>query len=503
MPPARLLSADSSQTKIREYALREADNTIGSDPTNAIVIDHQTVSRRHAVIRCRASHFDLVDLNSTNGTFINDRRIITPVVINDHDQIRFGGVRYQFFTSGVAQAPMRAGPSAARAQTPVGARPRRSLKLPIAIIVLFIAGFSLAEYFVNGEIVNRMRAMFAGGAAPQATTSTSEEAPERARQMAESAVPEAESPPTNAPAAESSPSAPEEPPEVRASELGGPQWLVRLNYYRLLAGENPVTENKTLSDGDFKHSRYLLENYLNELKHGENLGPGMHREDPDMPFYTPEGLAAAQHSDVFEGCSPLDMKRTIDGWLAGPFHRLSMLNPSLADAGFGSYRKDGCWTAALDLHMGVRPGALAHPIEFPPDGSSVALEFLDHEWPDPLSACPDYAAPVGLPITLELRPFTDTQLGEHSITRGGEPVEHCAFDASSYTNPDAATEEQGRAVLREFGAIILIPREPLTPGEQYTVSITAQGTPYTWSFTVAGEGGAPSDSGRASNPGGE
>ncbi|GAH44015.1 unnamed protein product, partial [marine sediment metagenome] len=34
-------------------------------------------------------------------------------------------------------------------------------------------------------------------------------------------------------------------------------------------------------------------------------------------------------------------------------------------------------------------------------------------------------------------------------------------------------------------AIILIPRNPLTPGASYTVSITVSGQTHTWSFTVS------------------
>jgi hypothetical protein len=34
---------------------------------------------------------------------------------------------------------------------------------------------------------------------------------------------------------------------------------------------------------------------------------------------------------------------------------------------------------------------------------------------------------------------------------------------------------------------VLIPRQPLTPGLSYTVSITTNGQTYTWSFEVAAQ----------------
>jgi uncharacterized protein YkwD len=471
MAQPRLLAVDSAGAKIREHPLKD-EHTVGSDHGNSLAIDDQTVSRRHAVIRRRAGSFELADLNSTNGTYVNGNRITAPVTIKDHDHIRFGAARYVFAVDGASYAAVRTSP----------ARLQSRAKPILAIAALFLVGFALTEYFVNGEVAKRLRATFSNGSASQSTQRIPAEPPDRPRPESRSGETGERS--NTGPVAESVPAAPAEESEAK-SLLPAPQWLKRLNYYRELARENPVNEDETLSDGDRKHSRYLLENYIDLLKHGENLGSGMHMEESDKPWYTPEGAAAAAHSDVFEGCSPLDANGAIDGWMSGPFHRLSMLNPGLAAAGFGTYRKGGCWTAGLDLHQGIKPRTLPHPIEFPPDGATIALEFTKNEWPDPLTACPGYQAPAGLPITLEIGAFADTQLGDHSLQRGGEELEHCAFDAATYTNSDAATEDQGRSVLKTYGAVILIPREPLIPGERYTVSITAQGKPYTWSFTVA------------------
>ena len=58
-----------------------------------------------------------------------------------------------------------------------------------------------------------------------------------------------------------------------------------------------------------------------------------------------------------------------------------------------------------------------------------------------------------------------------------------AFDDSSYANPDSASQSIGRDVLRNYGAIVIVPREPLRPGG-YAVEIIAGDERYTWSFTV-------------------
>jgi hypothetical protein len=68
------------------------------------------------------------------------------------------------------------------------------------------------------------------------------------------------------------------------------------------------------------------------------------------------------------------------------------------------------------------------------------------------------------------------------------PLEHCVFDETTYTNPDSGTQSTGRNVLNARDAIVLIPRNPLTAGAIYQVSITANGQTYAWSFMVSATG---------------
>lgn len=56
-------------------------------------IAHSTsVSRQHAAISRRNGQFTIVDLGSTNGTFVNDNRISGMVRLQDGDNIRFADV---------------------------------------------------------------------------------------------------------------------------------------------------------------------------------------------------------------------------------------------------------------------------------------------------------------------------------------------------------------------------------------------------------------------------
>src|SRR5271156_3014698 len=90
----RLVTLGSSPA--REYSLDKPTIAIGSHPKNDVVADDTTVSRRHATITRKADGFELADLGSTNGTFINGRRLSEPVVLKPGDEIKFGSVRFAF-----------------------------------------------------------------------------------------------------------------------------------------------------------------------------------------------------------------------------------------------------------------------------------------------------------------------------------------------------------------------------------------------------------------------
>src|SRR5438270_3287823 len=67
------------------------DCSLGRSPKNTIVIDSNKVSRRHAIINVQnIGEFWLIDLGSSNGTFLNHRRLQQPVRLSDHDQVVIG-----------------------------------------------------------------------------------------------------------------------------------------------------------------------------------------------------------------------------------------------------------------------------------------------------------------------------------------------------------------------------------------------------------------------------
>ncbi|CAG0981118.1 hypothetical protein ANRL4_01878 [Anaerolineae bacterium] len=221
-----------------------------------------------------------------------------------------------------------------------------------------------------------------------------------------------------------------------------------------------------------------------------------HTEDSTNPWYSPEGLAAAQNRNTFVSSSASASDAyPIGFWLQGPFHEVGVLDPALRQVGYGSYREvDGGWQmgATLDVIRGlgsISP-SVSFPIKYPGDGQTIGLRsYAGGEWPDPLSACAGYATPSGLPIILQIGPGNLTpNVTAHTFMQGTTPLEHCVFDETTYTNSDSGTQSTGRNVLNARDAIVLIPRNPLMPGLTYSVSITANGQTYAWSFTVSATG---------------
>jgi hypothetical protein len=264
-----------------------------------------------------------------------------------------------------------------------------------------------------------------------------------------------------------------------------PKWAERINYYRTMAGLKPIRVAPDVSAAAQAHVRYLITNFAAQMRTPDGLGEAAFAEDQSRPGYSREAATVAVNSQVAWGCGDNDVGRQIDRWLAGPFQRVAILNPSLRGAGFGEASANGCWAAALRLLDGVQTvGPYAAAVEFPPDGSAVALGYNPGESPDPLASCPGFPNGAGLPITLQLGRLIPVTLQSGTLTANGRPIGHCTFDAHTYRNPSPAGQEYGRWALRTTSAIVMVPATPLRAGDVYKVSFSVSGQKYSWSFQV-------------------
>ena len=76
-------------SEIKTIETDKAEITIGRNPTNDIHIDNLGVSKQHAKIIRQDGAYLIEDLNSTNGTFINDKRVAR-AVLNENAEIHIG-----------------------------------------------------------------------------------------------------------------------------------------------------------------------------------------------------------------------------------------------------------------------------------------------------------------------------------------------------------------------------------------------------------------------------
>lgn len=74
----------------KKLSFEEPEVTIGRVPGNDIVLPKGNVSKRHSRIVLKDSRFIVVDLKSTNGTYVNGRKITSPLVVRDGDKIYIG-----------------------------------------------------------------------------------------------------------------------------------------------------------------------------------------------------------------------------------------------------------------------------------------------------------------------------------------------------------------------------------------------------------------------------
>ena len=85
--------------------------TIGRAPDNQLVLQDQQASSHHAEIRPDAQGYLLIDMNSRNGTFVNEQRLMpqTPRLLISGDVICVGETRLNYEIAGTNdEATMRA-----------------------------------------------------------------------------------------------------------------------------------------------------------------------------------------------------------------------------------------------------------------------------------------------------------------------------------------------------------------------------------------------------------
>jgi FHA domain-containing protein len=97
---------------VKEVPVGSRPVTIGRAPDNDLPVDNLAVSNYHAKVYYEAGRMVIEDLNSLNGTFVNDLRI-ERATLHDGDIVHIGKHSIKVDTSGDAPVPWQSGRKAA------------------------------------------------------------------------------------------------------------------------------------------------------------------------------------------------------------------------------------------------------------------------------------------------------------------------------------------------------------------------------------------------------
>src|SRR5258708_12918890 len=84
----------------RRFAMIGGELPIGADGKNGIVVDIDTVARRQAKIVIREGRSYVVDLKSTNGTYLNNKEVLEELPLRSGDHLKVGGSIFKFLSGG-------------------------------------------------------------------------------------------------------------------------------------------------------------------------------------------------------------------------------------------------------------------------------------------------------------------------------------------------------------------------------------------------------------------
>lgn len=86
------------------YPLGQRPLLLGRGEDCDITLHDHSVSRRHAKIEPTPGGYYVSDLQSTNGTFVNDKQIDTACLLQDGDYLRVGNCIYRYLAGGNIEA---------------------------------------------------------------------------------------------------------------------------------------------------------------------------------------------------------------------------------------------------------------------------------------------------------------------------------------------------------------------------------------------------------------
>ena len=90
----------------RQILFSQPEIVIGRHANCDISFHDEALSAQHARITFHHGQWWLEDLNSTNGTFLNGRRLLTPAVVISEDAFKCGNIQFTLHVNAEDTAPV-------------------------------------------------------------------------------------------------------------------------------------------------------------------------------------------------------------------------------------------------------------------------------------------------------------------------------------------------------------------------------------------------------------
>ncbi|GAA6732706.1 CAP domain-containing protein [Thermus brockianus] len=302
--------------------------------------------------------------------------------------------------------------------------------------------------------------------------------------------------------------------------------VAALREWRARAGLPGVEEDPEWAWRGWLHSRYAVMNYPDNLPHDEDLA---------QPFASEGGQGAGRIGNEWGYLYKWNGQPywrpdqvPVNWWIAAPFHRFNLVYPWPLRVGSGTYRDVGPvpgygdgFGRSRSTFPNLSPWTSTSPVRevlFPSPGMRVPLgTYQGRESPNPTYPCSHPTAPakppfltqggltwddgqgvvrvpIGFPITLMTFAQADTEVLEARVVRLSDGAENpvCAYGSLQYWEDREFWRDGALKGLRAYGAVVVLPHNPLTPGAEYEVHLKARiGSGLwekTWRFQVEGEG---------------
>ena len=295
---------------------------------------------------------------------------------------------------------------------------------PFALVALLAGGVALAGFIVSPRVSGEPAATAAPKASPSA--------------VGVSATPEAIASPSSPPSAPASTSGPK--------SNAAPEMLRVHNELRAAIGAPAVRADDRVTAAAQHHAEYLA-----------RAGAVGHEESAGEPGFTgvsvrdrlaAQGYANATASEV-AASSDTGTEDVRFLWDL-PYHRLGLMHPHAAVAGWG-HAEIGGHTATVGVLVFDFAAAAPERVRSPAAGQRVARSWMGDESPDPLPA--GAARPVGYPLMVVYSSAPAVDLKSAKLT-----------DASGR---DVAVLVVPQIYERDYAAVV--PTAPLAAGTRYRV----------------------------------